>query len=418
MTLPFSFGNSKADSYVSNYVSKIRYRLVYNYANRLNRNGCAPVSVECRQNHRKIYVSTNVMLEPHQWNKGLIVNHGNADKLTVYLIKLRNSIEEVELNALLKGKRMSLSQLRMAIKSGLHESASLKEFAQGVIENSDRKASTKRGYEYMIKELDSEYGRLTLDDITYDWILRWKTRMRDKGLSDNTVKGKLKQLKAVINEAIKRGLVNDDPFKFITIGHMQPKVAWLNMKEIRKIEKVPLKGRDGTVRDLFLLSSFTGLRWSDLATLEEAEIKDGMMRKVMKKTNHEVSIPIGTLFWGKGLEIINKYTNVRKLSRCCCNATANKIMKQIAEKAGVNKPISFHWARKSFSSNLQLMGMSLGDVSTLLGHKDSRITSEHYSFSKDQVAAMQSKRLFKQTLGKYSKNEDQTQETKGTQGDT
>lgn len=379
---------------------KIRYRLVFNYANMLNKQGMAQISVECRQGCKKLYLSTNILVKPCQWQCGRVVEHENADKITAYVAKYRNSVEEVELNALLKGKSMSLSQLKMAIKNGLHESASLREFTMGVIENSDRKESTKRGYEYLMNELEQDYGKMTLDDVTYDWILRWKTRMRSCNLSENTVKGRLKLMHAIMNEAVKRNLVSEDPFKYITIGNMTPKAVWLTMKEVKRIENVELKGKEAIVRDLFLLGCYSGLRWSDLATLEEAEIKDGVLRKIMKKTNHEVVVPIKTLFWGKGMRIIEKYgNNIKRLSRCCCNASANRIIKEIARKAGVNKAVSFHWARKSCSSNLQVLGMSIGEVSTILGHCDTQVTQKHYLFGQDESVMKQSKRIFKQKIG-------------------
>lgn len=375
---------------------KIRFRLVYNYANRLNKQGLAPIAVECRQGVRKLYISTKVLIAPDQWCRGKVVNHGNAEKLTAYCVKYRNQVEEVELNALLKGKHMSLGQLKMSVKSGIHESANLKDFALAVVGNSDRKKSTKRGYEYLMSEIECDYGRLTLDDITYDWVLKWRQKMMKSNLSENTVKGRMKMLKAITNEALKHDLIDESPFKFITIGSMTAKEVWLNMKEIKKIENVPLKGKQALVRDLFILGCYCGLRWSDLSTLEEAEIKDGMLRKMMKKTNHEVTIPIKTLFWGKGMEIIEKYSgNIKRLSHCCCNASANKMIKEIARKAGVNKPVSFHWARKSCSSNLQLLGMSLSEVSTILGHTSVDVTDAHYSFSKDEIVAKSSKKIFK-----------------------
>lgn len=66
---------------------KIRYRLVYNYANRLNGQGLSTVAVECRQGQKKVYFSSNVTLYPNQWCKGMVVNHSKAEKLTAYLVK-------------------------------------------------------------------------------------------------------------------------------------------------------------------------------------------------------------------------------------------------------------------------------------------------------------------------------------------
>lgn len=381
--------------------SKIRYRLCYNYAGKLNRTGQAPVALECRQGKRKIYLSTKIYLYPYQWLNGTVINHQNAAKLMAYLVKYRNSIEEVELNALLKGRMMSLSQLKMSVKNGLHESASLRDFTMGVIENSDRKESTKRGYEYLINDIENEYGKMTLDDITYDWVLKWKHKMHESNLADNTVKGRLKLLRCICNEATKRNIITEDPFKFITIGNMQPKAVWLNMKEIKKIENVELAGREAIIRDLFVFSCYSGLRWSDLSTLEDAEIKNGLLRKMMCKTKHEVVIPIKTIFWGKGMAIIERYqSNIKRLSHVACNATANKKIRDIARKAGVNKPVSFHWARKSCSSNLQVLGMSREDVATILGHTDVEVTSKHYSFSKEQSAEKQAQKIFRQKLEK------------------
>ena len=98
---------------------------------------------------KKIYFSSNVTLYPNQWGNGIVVNHTKAEKLTTYLIRWRNEIEEIELNALLKGHRLSLCQLKAAVKSGIHENASLRDFTRTVIENSDRKESTRRSYEYL-----------------------------------------------------------------------------------------------------------------------------------------------------------------------------------------------------------------------------------------------------------------------------
>lgn len=380
---------------------KIRYRLVYNYANRLNGQGLSTVAVECRQGQKKVYFSSNVTLYPNQWCKGMVVNHSKAEKLTAYLVKWRNEIEEIELNALLKGHRISLCQLKTAVKSGIHENASLREFTHTVIENSDRKESTRRGYEYLMNEIEREYGKLTLDDITYDWVTRWRTHMQETKLSENTIKGRMKLLRCVMNEAIKRNIIQDNPFKFIKIGNMTAKKVYLEMKEIKRIEKLELKGKEAIVRDLFLLGCYSGLRWSDLSTLERAEIKNGILRKTMLKTSHEVVIPIGTLFWGKGMEIIERYKgNITRLSHVCSNATANRTIKEIAERAGVKKNVSFHWARKSCSSNLLLLGMDRNEISSILGHASLDVTEKHYLFSKNESAIKSSKKIFRPKVGK------------------
>ena len=92
-------------------------------------------------------------------------------------------------------------------------------------------------------------------------------------------------IRALFNGAIKRDLLkpNQNPFKFITIGNMSARVGYLETDEVNLLENMKLKGKEEKVRDLFLLSCYTGLRWSDLTTLEEAEIKNGILHKTMQR---------------------------------------------------------------------------------------------------------------------------------------
>jgi site-specific recombinase XerD len=297
---------------------------------------------------------------------------------------------------LLHGKAMTVSQLKMAVRSGTRASATLGEFVSAVIEPSTRSAQTKNAYRTLANEAEKYDKGITIGAITHDWIERWRASMRNDGLSENTVKGRLKALHCLTQEAIKRDLITDDPFKWITIGNMTAHVAWLSMNEIKRIEKVQLKGKIDKVRDLWLLGFYSGLRWSDLSTLEEAEIKNGILRKTMHKTNREVTIPIKTIFWGKGMEIIAKYPKIKELSHCVsCNSTANRLIKEAAKKAGIKKPISFHVARKSTASNLALLGMSTEEIATILGHSKIEVTTKHYLFSKELSLIKSSSKLFK-----------------------
>ena len=361
-------------------LQKIRYRLCWNYAGKLNKNGLAPIALECRQGTKKMYLTSNVLISKDQWGKGMVVNHDNAEKLTTYLTHWRNEIEEIELDALLKGKHLTLFQLKTAVKTGVRSNATIREFSNSVIKGSSRKKNTQRSYDYLCNEIEKDFGRLTLDDITHDWIEKYRAKLREMKLSENTIKGRLKALRCLVNEALKRNLITDDPFKFITIGNMTARVGYLEAEEIQKLEELELCGLEEKTRDLFLLACFCGLRWGDLSTLEEATIEDGILSKKIHKTNFWVHIPIETLFWGKGKKIIDKYPNITDLSHCCSNTTANRVLKDLSKQAGIQKRIYMHIGRKSCSNMLNQMGMSLQDISIILGHRDTRTTSKHYVF--------------------------------------
>ena len=386
-------------------LQKIRYRLCYNYAGKLNKDGRAPVALECRQGKAKIYISSQVMLYPNEWKLGMVVEREDAGKLTVYLKRWSHSVEDVELESLLNGSQMSLSQLKMAYKEGVHASATIEEFTHAVIDYSTRSKQTKAAYGTFITAVNEyDYGA-KITDITHDWIERWRSYMRDNGLSENTIKGRLKQCHCITQEAIKREVITKDPFKFITIGNMTAKQEFLTMPEIRKLENVKLEGKEAAVRDLFMLGCWSGLRWSDLSTLEEADISKGVLRKRMYKTKYDVVIPVSTLFWGKGQAIIDRYKPITKLSHCVkYNSTANRIIKEIAERVGIKKPVHFHLARKSCSSNLYQMGLPMQEIQMFLGHQKLETTSKYYVVGKEKSLMKATKKLFKS-------KETQTQDT-------
>lgn len=375
---------------------KIRYRLVFNYGGRLNKDGRAPVAVEARQGNKKIHLSSDVVLFPHQWDKGKVVAHDNADKLTVWLVRWMHQIEDIELDALLAGQKMSLTQLKAAVNDSAHRSATLREFTEAFLKNdSSRCETTKRSYRYMVNDLEKEYGRLTVGDVNYDLIVRWRETMRRKNLSENTVKGRLKALRCLMEQARLRDVIDKNPFGNITIGNIGGRQGGLTVSEVRRLERLELSGKEEKVRDLFLLGCYTGLRWGDLATLEEAKIHNGILRKTMHKTHHEVAIPITTLFWGKGQRIIEKYPDISKLSRCACNTTANRILKDIADRAKIRKRVYMHISRKTFGQMLSAIGMPMTDISLMLGHCDLRTTKEHYVFNETTRLAKSVKKLFK-----------------------
>lgn len=204
-------------------------------------------------------------------------------------------------------------------------------------------------------------------------------------------------LHCLTQEAIKRDILMQDPFKWITIGNMTPKQEFLTKTEVRKIERVRLTGKEAKVRDLFMLGVYTGLRWSDLTSLEEADIGNGILRKRMYKTKRDVTIPIKTIFWGKGQEIIDRYQPITRLCKCVkCNSTGNRIIQAIAERIGIKKRVHFHLARKTCSTMLNTLGLSTGDIAMILGHSKIETTQKYYIFGKEESLIRSTRKLFKQ----------------------
>lgn len=372
----------------------------------LNRNGYTTkegqrnivISVYMIGSKERVTINTHIRVNPSDFKYGKIQpSEPNYDLLNKKIGRMTRKLMEYEDEMASNGIEPTPRKIKEAFKNKVSRSATIREFVDSVIMTDSKRAdSTKGGYQSLCKSLDDYRPNTRLDEVTHDFIERYRSHLLESGLMENTSIGRLKLLRCVFTEADKRNLIKDDPFKHVVIGNMKPKEAYLTMADIKKLEKVELSEKDSRIRDLFCLSCYSGLRFSDLITLEEAEIKNGILRKKMYKTKKYVSIPLKTLFWGKGMDIINRYPDIRVLSHCVsCNSTANKKIKEIAQKAGVKRYVSFHVGRKSCSTNLSMMGMPIQNITSILGQSRVRTTLQHYTFDKDKAAEKAAKKMFK-----------------------
>lgn len=88
-------------------LEKIRYRLVYNRQNKLNRQGTALVQIEAYLNQRKVYFKTNVYLKPECWSKdgAQVINHPQSNELNAMLyekILERQALEPIHSRNIIK----------------------------------------------------------------------------------------------------------------------------------------------------------------------------------------------------------------------------------------------------------------------------------------------------------------------------
>ena len=100
-------------SHLCGKMDKIRYRLVYNRQNTLNRQGTALVQVEAYLNQRKIYLKTNVYLKPECWSRegAQVINHPQSNELNAMLYEYILYLQGIELGYWKRGIPATLSLL-------------------------------------------------------------------------------------------------------------------------------------------------------------------------------------------------------------------------------------------------------------------------------------------------------------------
>ena len=352
---------------------KIRYRLVFNRSRRLNRKGEGLVQIECQQGVRRIYFSTKVYIEPCYWRDGMVVDHELATDLNVILRRQRIDIERVELDFMKRDIRVTLPMLREAVKSKTAPSAKLTDFGRNVISQSDRRDVTKANYRTLLNDIDRFRRGIRVDECDYSFIEKYDLYLKDCGVQHNTRISRLRLLRAVLNEAVKRDMLARNPFERYRVEGMTSRHGFLGDGDITKLEKLTkLSDRETLVRDAFLFCCFTGLRWSDFLALEPSCFKNGWIRITMQKTNLPVSIPYTRLFEGRAQKLLERYDgDIRKMnSRLPANSQVNSIIRDLLRKACINVDfrVTFHTSRHTFASLLLEEGVPVTTVQRMLGH--------------------------------------------------
>jgi integrase len=127
---------------------------------------------------------------------------------------------------------------------------------------------------------------------------------------------------------------------------------------------------------VFLFSCFTGLRYSDLYSLDASEIYDWKIRKQMHKTGEPVYIPIPL----QARLLLPEKMKAGPVFRVVENSHFNRTLRTAAKKLGYFKHIHCHMARHTFATTCITLGIPLPATSKLLGHRKLETTLIYAKF--------------------------------------
>lgn len=200
-------------------------------------------------------------------------------------------------------------------------------------------------------------------------------------LKSATVKKQHEKLSALSKEAIYEGYIHTDPYAGLTFSKKNDEVIPLNWFEINIIKEAVLPERLDRVRDIFIFSCFSGLRFSDASTLTMDKITMGkngcyyLHVENQEKTDRPGSVPL----FKEAVNIIRKYDQSpeRKVLNLALpkitNQSTNKYLKEIAKLLQINKHLTHKLSRHTFATTV-LQDVSAEETQFLLMHSDIKST--------------------------------------------
>lgn len=371
-------------------IANIKINVCLNRNGYVGRHGTRQVVVELYQQGCRRIINTGIHVAAAHFAMGLIQpSHPDHDLLNRHLRRIVRHLMELEDELLERDMMPTPQRLADAYLHHQTASATVTEWAQEVVSRSDRREGTKQLYRALCHSLDGFQQGLRLGDLSHDVIVRWQYWMRnERKLSENTVSCRLKMLRCLVSEAMKRDVIraDRDPFRNIRIPEITARREHLSEDELRLIENATLSSRLLThVRDAFLFCCYTGLRWSDFRSLTSANLTtmqptgETVLSIRQRKTGSSLCIPIAALWQGKALRLIELYGTIERLVNIGDNRHANSLLREAATEAGITTRLHWHLARHTCGTLLNQRGLRMQEIQFILGHSRQETTERHYA---------------------------------------
>lgn len=235
---------------------------------------------------------------------------------------------------------------------------------------------------------------LNFRSINYDFYQKFRKYLQydvvkpdgETGLAVNTIGKQFKNLKVFLRYCMKKGTTPYIDLSDIKTEQEEVENIYLDEDEINKIAQLDLSKYPTleVCRDLFIIGCETGLRFSDFSELKPAHIKGAFIWKRIRKTHHQVVIPISKLLQ----EVLHKYQNAPPNN--LPNQVFNRYIKKVGDIAGIHDEvimvrkkgntkveekyykyelITSHTCRRSFCTNQFYKGMPSLLIRKISGHR-------------------------------------------------
>jgi integrase/recombinase XerD len=370
-----------------------------------------PIFMRITYNRRKAELHTGFTCNTKDWNKSNqntrsnnIINQELSNKkaaVYTYLVNLQNGNKPISaaiLKDLLTGKNKVKVNLLEYLERYIKELGIRAQIKPISLNKYTQSLNTLKVY------IPSKYGLpdLSIDQVNYEFINGYDFFLKQtQKLHKNTINKYHSRLRTLLLRANAEGILNKQPYSNFKLITTKSNREFLDQDDLTKIIGLDLSHNKSLdrVKDIFLFSCYTGLRFQDAQNLTAENQthykKKSFLKYIQEKTDIAVDIPLLPI----AKRIIDKYKNeperkiLKKLLPKISNQKVNSYLKIISDQAELKRPLTHHMARHTFATTVCLNnGMPLEDVSKLLGHSSlkttqiyGRITQERLQKSMEKI---------------------------------
>lgn len=340
----------------------------------------ALIQIEVLLKGRKKYISTGVKVLKNQFTpKTLVCNTFEMAVLNDRLKATKGRIDNFITGLIERGEPFSFEKLENFLtEDDAREMGVVDYIEKRIDERTDIRASSKKSQRRITGSL-MDFGRIKdFSDLTRSNILYYDEFLHGRGISQPTVHSYHKILKTYINDAIRHGLISSNPYLGLKFKRGESRSGmYLTADEFKRIKEAELPTESlRKVRDMFVVQCLTGLSFSDLMSFDFHKVSKVGGSYIIEDKRLKTGIEYCAVLLPEALEIVRRYGwRMPRFS----NQQYNMRLKVIADTAGIDKPVSSHWGRRTCGMLLLNHGVSIETVAKVLGHSSIRTTEAAYA---------------------------------------
>jgi integrase/recombinase XerD len=256
-------------------------------------------------------------------------------------------------------------------------------------------------------EFLKEKGIHKISDADTPVLLKHLIILRDEGLNARSRARHLVALRGFYRFLVQEKIIKNDPSRLVDLpksGLKLPDV--LSVEEVKCLLNTPKTNRPIEIRNAAMLELLyaAGLRVSELVTVKLHDVNmEACFVRVLGKGSKERLVPIG-LYAREKIDLyiktarplllkseVSRYLFVARRGKPMTRQGFWKLLRQYAQKAGINKKITPHSLRHSFASHLLEGGANLRAVQIMLGHVDISTTQIYTHVTREHLKKMHEK---------------------------
>ena len=334
-------------------------------------------------------MATGIKLLPKHWHRGRVSARTDAILINQTLDKLVNDVRKVIYEMMEEGDIdiFTIPDRLNRMRAGnvifldyCEKRAEVRRFGKS--------ADSKARYDRFMKKFREWGGIKDWADITEEKIIEFDKYLSSKGMKPYSKWNNYHRfLNSFIIDAVSEGIIRRNPYHWVKIEKDKSSGGigkYLTAAEFQRIKAATLSTESlQRVRDLFVFQTYTCLSYVDLAAFDPKKIVMVKGKKVYVekrgKTKQTFTIPL----LSPALEILKKYNNKLPI---ISNVKYNEYLKVVAQAAGIDKPLSSHWARHTGATLLlNEGGVDMKIIARICGHSSTRITEKVYAATVDDT---------------------------------